>query len=154
MTTPEQVRPIEGSTTNHDSKTSRKGQFLQPLAVVLIFGAVIGASLIREIRPEYFWLISTTLMALFVVILGLWIAKSPLGILINNRNLRSVSQLQTTLWTLLIIPGFVGLVVLRKFFVAAFAMAICSARKSLSYIRWCTPSATTCRTPIQNEGNR
>lgn len=118
MTTPVQVSVHGGSDVsnainNKNTISKVRGGFLQPLAIILIFGAIVGVSLSVSIQPEYSWLISTILMIVFVSILGLWITKNPLGVLINNRNLMSMSRLQTTLWTFLVIPGFVVLVLYR-----------------------------------------
>jgi hypothetical protein len=75
----------------------------------------LGASVILiaafGLNP-YDWGIVTWLLILgvsigLVVIVGLGVAGRPLGILIDNRNMISLSRLQIVAWTLLILSAFV-----------------------------------------------
>ncbi len=52
-----------------------------------------------------FWIL-IFLLLVFFVILGYWINKAPLGILIDNRNKVSLSRLQLVVWTIIILSGF------------------------------------------------
>ena len=44
-------------------------------------------------------------MTAYCAVLGWWIMKDTLGILINDRNLMSLSRLQTVAWTIMIFSG-------------------------------------------------
>lgn len=59
------------------------------------------------------WAISAAALVLLAVILGRWCtqAKSILGILVDNRGRMSLTHLQLTLWTLLILSLIVGVFV-------------------------------------------
>jgi hypothetical protein len=52
-------------------------------------------------------------MLLFVVTVGVRVSGRPAGILINERNLISLSRFQTVLWTLIILSGFLTMALLR-----------------------------------------
>lgn len=51
------------------------------------------------------WIVSTTAFVLFFLILGLSLKDRALGVLVNERNRYSLSRLQMTLWTIVILPA-------------------------------------------------
>jgi len=53
------------------------------------------------------------LMSGFMLLLGAHIGKRPLGILVNQRNLMSLSRFQATLWTLVILSGYFTMALMR-----------------------------------------
>jgi hypothetical protein len=53
------------------------------------------------------------LLVLFCIILGIVICKQPLGILISEQNVISLSRFQTVLWTVVIISGFLVIAMAR-----------------------------------------
>ena len=59
------------------------------------------------------WLIVLAAMAAFMAMLGVFISGNPLGILINHRNLISLSRFQMVLWTLLILSAYFTLALVR-----------------------------------------
>jgi hypothetical protein len=54
-----------------------------------------------------------TLMLVFCVLLGIVICKQPLGILISEQNVISLSRFQTALWTVILISGFLVIAMAR-----------------------------------------
>lgn len=52
------------------------------------------------------WIIFAALMAIFMAIVGYGISGRFLGILIDERNVMSLSRFQMVLWTLVILPGW------------------------------------------------
>lgn len=115
MATQEQVTSTIVATARDRSVKSatNRSQFFQSLAVLLTFAAIVTVSSVKSIRPEYAWLISMLLLIVFTAILGLWIVKDPLGILISNRNVMGMSRLQTAVWTVIVVPAFMTLVLYR-----------------------------------------
>jgi hypothetical protein len=59
------------------------------------------------------WLIVAALMVLFFLWLGAFMTGKPLGILINERNLMSLSRFQMVVWTILILSAYLTLVLHR-----------------------------------------
>ena len=59
------------------------------------------------------WGVVAGCMLSFVVALGLAVTKQPFGILINERNLMSLSRFQTVLWTLIILSAYFVIAVKR-----------------------------------------
>ena len=53
------------------------------------------------------------LLVLFCMMLGIIICKQPLGILISEQNVISLSRFQTVLWTVVIISGFLVIAMAR-----------------------------------------
>ena len=53
------------------------------------------------------------LLVLFCMMLGIVICKQPLGILISEQNVISLSRFQTVLWTVIIISGFLVIAMAR-----------------------------------------
>ncbi|GEN06837.1 hypothetical protein MFU01_18740 [Myxococcus fulvus] len=49
----------------------------------------------------------------FLAALGVTITGSPLGVLINERNLMSLSRLQAATWTVIVLSGYLTLAILR-----------------------------------------
>lgn len=91
---------------------SQQSQWMQALAVEVIFGVMIWVAM-RKDSPQNSFVFCIGLLLVFVAILGLWIVKDPLGILISNRNLMSMSRLQMTLWTVTVVPAFMVFVLYR-----------------------------------------
>jgi len=115
MATQEHVTSTIISTTpvRSEKSAANRSQFFQSLAVLLIFAAIVIVSMAKSIHPEYAWLISMLLLIVFIAVLGLWIVRDPLGILISNRNVMSMSRLQTAIWTVIVVPAFMTLVFYR-----------------------------------------
>jgi hypothetical protein len=76
---------------------------------------MLGISLIELLMPErlrvWTWLIIMMLMMVFAGVVGHGITKRWFGVLIDTRNKVSLSRLQMTLWTVLILSAFMTAVV-------------------------------------------
>lgn len=72
--------------------------------LVLITALMIPAAWF--FRPSRSYVILMGLMILFMIVLGLRISGRAAGILINDRNLMSLSRFQIVLWTVLILSAF------------------------------------------------
>lgn len=59
------------------------------------------------------WLVVLLSMFVFVLFLGKWICGRPLGILVADRNLMSLSRFQMILWALLILSGYLTIAMKR-----------------------------------------
>ncbi len=64
-------------------------------------------------RPRLGWLITALSMFVYFLLLGRWICGRPLGILINERNLMSLSRFQMVAWSLLILSAFMTIAMKR-----------------------------------------
>ncbi|MGB9880369.1 MAG: hypothetical protein ACPLRM_06370, partial [Anaerolineae bacterium] len=65
-------------------------------------------------NPVAWWVISAALVLLPVVWIGIK-KKDPFIILVDDRNRYSLSQLQITLWTILVLSLLLGVFLARKF---------------------------------------
>lgn len=77
--------------------------------------ALIAAILVAAYLAPLQWgfLIVMSLMLIFCVLLGLVICKDPLGILISDQNVISLSRFQTVLWTVIIISALLVIAMAR-----------------------------------------
>ncbi len=76
---------------------------LSLLAILIVFGAVCWTQL-----PHVSFLAGLGLLALFLVIAGHGVVGEWLGALIDERNRMSMSRLQTALWTVVVLSGFLA----------------------------------------------
>lgn len=77
------------------------------LAVGLILALLFLAELLLPLQLRLWaWIASLALLALFAVIAGHGVTGLWLGLLIDMRNKLSLSRLQMTLWTILILSAF------------------------------------------------
>ena len=75
-------------------------------SLLLIAGMVACGFLIP---PGWNFIGIFVLMFVFMLLLGVLISKRPMGILINQRNLMSLSRFQMALWTLVILSAFLAI---------------------------------------------
>ena len=59
------------------------------------------------------WVLELLILFVFTLCLGRWICDRPLGILVTERNLMSLSRFQLILWTLLVLSAFLVIAVQR-----------------------------------------
>jgi|SRR5271166_4068173 len=69
------------------------------LCIVLVAAMIVAAYAIPKDHKILAWIVVGVCLVVFILCLGAAISKSPLGILINEQNLMSLSRFQTTLWT-------------------------------------------------------
>ncbi len=78
---------------------------LEVIAVCVIFLTVsIISPLLLQTRLA--WLLVGVCMIAFLLFLGRWISGRPLGVLINERNLISLSRFQMVSWTVVLLSAF------------------------------------------------
>src|SRR5258705_58065 len=96
--------------------------------IILLMAAampVVSWMLIKWGTPLGGWISAVVLAFGFVMMLGKGIVGSWFGILIDDRNVFSLSRLQMTLWGLLIVPSLL---------VIALSNAALSARDALDFV--------------------
>ena len=70
------------------------------------------------IEPLWAWIVVALLMSVYMLFLGRWISGRPLGVLINERNLMSLSRFQMVSWTILLLSAFFTIAVSRLHFLS------------------------------------
>jgi len=78
---------------------------------LLLLVVPIAASIYT--RPRLGWPITALSMLIYFLLLGRWICGRPLGILINERNLMSLSRFQTLAWSVLLLSAFMTIAIKR-----------------------------------------
>ncbi len=58
------------------------------------------------LSPLWGWFIVALSMVVYLLFLGRWISGLPLGVLVNERNLMSLSRFQMISWTVLLLSAF------------------------------------------------
>ena len=58
------------------------------------------------LSPLMGWALTAALMVIYLFFLGRWISGTVLGVLINERNLMSLSRFQMVAWTVLVLSAF------------------------------------------------
>ena len=92
---------------------TQRTQLLQTLSVlVLIVISLLFAYESWLSRPSS-WLIVLGALLVFFLVLGIWITQQPLGVLINERNLMSLSRLQIICWSVVILSSYIVIVMQR-----------------------------------------
>lgn len=92
---------------------SQRTQLLQTLsALFLIVIALLFAYETWLPRP-WSWIVVLGALLVFLLVLGIWITEQPLGVLINERNLMSLSRLQIVCWSLVIFSAYIVVVMQR-----------------------------------------
>lgn len=59
------------------------------------------------------WALTVVLMVIFLMVIGIGISGRPLGVLINERKLMSLSRFQVALWTVIVLAGYLVIVIAR-----------------------------------------
>lgn len=85
------------------------------LEVWIVSIALLGMTALGGIVPAsgLAWLVVLLSMFVFVLFLGKWICGRPLGILVADRNLMSLSRFQMILWALLILSAYLTIAMKR-----------------------------------------
>jgi len=103
-------------------KPSNIMQFL--LVLVMLVAAILAP---RLVAPGWDWIVVIAVMLVFLATLGSWIAARPAGILIDERNLMSLSRFQLVLWTVLLLSAYWTMALRRIFNNVADPLAIAIA---------------------------
>jgi len=85
------------------------------LAVIVFVAAVIffGSVMAHALAPVWRWLAIALLMVALLVVIGLGVNRRPDGFLIDTRYKFSLSRLQVTLWTVLILSAYLTIALPR-----------------------------------------
>ena len=94
-----------------NSENQNQGSGWTNFILLILILAIVAAGL--KAPPGLNWLITGTAMFLFCVVLGLHSKGNPLGILINERNLMSLSRFQMLLWTIIILSAYFTMAMVR-----------------------------------------
>ena len=76
------------------------------IALVMLAAAVLAPALLASRAPGLDWIIVLALMLAFLGTIGSWISSRVTGVLINERNLMSLSRFQLVLWTVLLLSAY------------------------------------------------
>jgi hypothetical protein len=87
------------------------------------------------LTPLRGWLVVALLMVLYLFFLGRWISGRPLGILVNERNLMSLSRFQMISWTVLVLSAFFS-IALRRLHVLSLDPAASPLNISMDWHLW------------------
>jgi len=94
---------------------STNGKPLSGLLAAFILAVLIAAMFlaVRLVPPGWNFIGVMLLMLIFMITIGITITGRPAGILINERNLMSLSRLQLVLWTLVILSAYLTIALER-----------------------------------------
>ena len=92
-----------------------KDAALKPAWTGTILIALIAAMVVLAwfAKPGLNWIVVFGLMAIFFAVVGIAITGRPLGILINEQKIMSLSRFQMALWTLIIMSGYFVIAIAR-----------------------------------------
>ncbi len=65
------------------------------------------------VPPGWSYVVTSSVLVAFLLILGQTLSGTPFGALINERNLMSLSRFQAAVWTIVVIGGYLTMVVAR-----------------------------------------
>jgi|SRR5687767_3219324 len=88
----------------------KSGLFAFFISAVLLTGMVLAAWFVPLGRN---WLVVLGIMMISFLWLGHYVTGRPLGILVNERNVMSLSRFQMVIWTLLILSAYLSMVMYR-----------------------------------------
>ncbi len=82
---------------------------------VLMAGILLIGWKLTPISGLWAWIVILVLMGLVFIIIGLGVTGSASGLLIDNRNKMSLSRFQMTLWTLVVLSGYLAAALVNIF---------------------------------------
>ena len=74
--------------------------------VISLLCLVLPTASAVYMSPRRGWFVVALSMVVFLLFLGRWISGRPLGVLVNERNLMSLSRFQMVSWTVLLLSAF------------------------------------------------
>jgi hypothetical protein len=101
--------------------TSTSGAVAKPIPVavnnrlVVLTAALPLLTLMAAwfVAPGWSYVATTAVLTAFLLVLGQTLSGTPFGVLVNERNLMSLSRFQAVVWTLVVIAGYLTMVVAR-----------------------------------------
>ena len=112
---------------------ARPRNFGAGLVSLLCLAAPAGCAI--YLPPRWGWFVVATSMVVYLPFLGKWISGRPLGILISERNLMSLSRFQMTAWTVLLPSSFFA-IALKRLHVLASSHAARTLSISVDWRLW------------------
>lgn len=94
-------------------ETAKHGSKFEVAVVTILALALIALAGLYASKATTSFLLVLAGFALFCMFLGRWISGRPLGILIGDRNLMSMSRFQMVLWTILIVSAYLTMCLRR-----------------------------------------
>ena len=82
-------------------------------AILLVLFTVLMVPLAMYLPGDWSYIVVVFLMILFMIVLGIRISSRPAGILINERNLMSLTRFQLVLWTVIILSAYLVAALIR-----------------------------------------
>ena len=74
--------------------------------VISLLCLVLPTASAMYMSPRWGWFVVALSMVVYLLFLGRWISGRPLGVLVNERNLMSLSRFQMVSWTVLLLSAF------------------------------------------------
>lgn len=65
------------------------------------------------VAPGWSYVATTGALTMFLLVLGQAISGTPFGVLINERNMMSLSRVQAVIWTVLVVGGYLTMAISR-----------------------------------------
>ncbi len=65
------------------------------------------------VAPGWSYVATTGALALFLLVLGQAISGTPFGVLVNERNMMSLSRVQAVVWTVIVVGGYLTMAISR-----------------------------------------
>jgi hypothetical protein len=123
MTTVEEVRggaesyklPVDYNKQLKECQEKRRTNKVEMgtlIAIIIIFLILTGIAASYQ-RWALAWILTITMIAAFIAVLGLYTVCRPLGILVNERNLISLARFQVILWTVLFVSAYFVIVIVN-----------------------------------------
>jgi hypothetical protein len=83
------------------------------LAIVAVFVELVVVHFGLDVPRQVAWLADLATFTVLVGFIGVATGKGPVGLLIDDRNKLSLSRLQITLWTLIVLSAIAAVVLIR-----------------------------------------
>jgi hypothetical protein len=110
------------------------------LISILCFALPTGGAVFMS--PLWGWFVVALSMVVYLLFLGRWISGRPLGILVNERNLMSLSRFQMHSWTVLLLSAFFA-IALKRLHVLSASPAALPLNISMNWRLWALMGIST-----------
>jgi hypothetical protein len=101
--------PVVSQVSSAGASSFRKGEVIIVSLICLVLPVLAGIYM----YPRGGWITIVLTMVLYFLFLGRWISGRPLGVLVNERNLMSLSRFQLVAWTILLLSAFLSIALKR-----------------------------------------
>ncbi|WP_223759096.1 hypothetical protein [Myxococcus sp. RHSTA-1-4] len=115
------ANPGAQSVTTSTSTSAAHGAVMKPIPLAVNNRLVVLTAALPLltfmaawfVAPGWSYVATSVVLVAFLLVLGQTISGTPFGVLINERNLMSLSRFQAVLWTIIVIGGYLTMVVAR-----------------------------------------